>query len=60
MSNQSATKSQNQILIAAIVVMIIILAVILWIQSGDAMILIWGVIAAIVITIIFAFLMHWR
>ncbi|HUL38889.1 MAG TPA: ATP-dependent protease LonB [Methanomassiliicoccales archaeon] len=48
-------KAQRNSMFSVIALMVIMLAVVLWIQSGDAMILIWGVIAAIMVFILFRY-----
>ncbi len=48
-------KAQKNSMFSVIALMVVMLAVVLWIQSGDAMILIWGVIAAIMVFILFRY-----
>ncbi|MDD1747957.1 MAG: ATP-dependent protease LonB [Methanomassiliicoccales archaeon] len=48
-------KAQRNSMFSVIALMVVMLAVVLWIQSGDAMILIWGVIAAIMVFILFRY-----
>jgi ATP-dependent Lon protease len=48
-------KAQRNSTFTIIALMVVMLSVILWIQSGDAMILIWGVIGAIMIFFLFRY-----